>query len=305
MSHNETSDRLDNTTVCLPVVHGSVAFYLGKKVADEFQTHQWTLYLRGPNNEDLSCCISKVIFQLHPSFAQPVRELTSPPFEVSEKGWGEFEAQIRIVWNDTNEQSVTLNHFIKLYPPPKSGQDAVVPTLTEPDVPVVSESYDEIVFTDPTESFFRKLQSVSNAPTIHYSEEKHFPSYSDGESMQALLAAQEFLRHELQSAKQRFELAQADLQAVEEELLNTEIDSSQQVSFSMPPPSTNVAGGVGSAKTTSRPVSTGSGKTKKNPSSAPGQGNSKKAKASQGQTAAPKSSGNSYVPVARVQSSSR
>jgi YEATS family len=99
------STRLDRTTVCLPIVHGSVAFYLGKKAENknEFQSHQWTLYLRGPNNEDLSHCIEKVVFQLHPSFAQPIREYTQPPYEVTEKGWGEFDAQIRIHWKDPSE----------------------------------------------------------------------------------------------------------------------------------------------------------------------------------------------------------
>jgi YEATS domain-containing protein 4 len=71
--------RLEKTTACLPIVYGSVAFYLGKK-AGEYQTHQWTLYLRGPNgDEDLSPVISKVVFQLHASFAQPTRELSEPP----------------------------------------------------------------------------------------------------------------------------------------------------------------------------------------------------------------------------------
>jgi YEATS domain-containing protein 4 len=96
--------RLEHTVACVPVVAGSVAFYLGKK-ADEHNTHQWTLYLRGPNHEDLSACIEKVVFQLHASFAQPLRELTAPPYEVTERGWGEFEAQIRIFWKDPNEQS--------------------------------------------------------------------------------------------------------------------------------------------------------------------------------------------------------
>ncbi len=103
--------RLPNTTACLPIVYGSVAFYLGKK-ADEYQTHEWTLYLRGPNNEDLSCAISKVVFQLHPSFQQPVRELTAPPFEVTERGWGEFDSQIRIVWKDPTEKEILVRSCI-------------------------------------------------------------------------------------------------------------------------------------------------------------------------------------------------
>jgi YEATS domain-containing protein 4 len=101
------NSRLSNTTACLPIVYGSVAVYLGKK-ADEFSTHKWSLYLRGPNDEDLSFSIAKVIFQLHPSFAQPVRELVSPPFEVTERGWGEFEAQIRILWKDPDEKPTVV-----------------------------------------------------------------------------------------------------------------------------------------------------------------------------------------------------
>jgi len=58
-----------------------------------------------------------VVFQLHPSFPQPTRELTEPPFEVTETGWGEFEASIRIVWKEiADERSTILTHGIRLYP---------------------------------------------------------------------------------------------------------------------------------------------------------------------------------------------
>eukprot|EP00980_Cylindrotheca_fusiformis_P000600 scaffold154_cov129-Cylindrotheca_fusiformis.AAC.17 len=100
-------NRLSKTTAFLPIVYGSIAFYLGKK-ADEFQTHEWTLFVRGPNHEDISPAVSKMVFQLHASFAQPVRELTQAPFEVTERGWGEFEAQIRIVWKDPTEKPTVV-----------------------------------------------------------------------------------------------------------------------------------------------------------------------------------------------------
>lgn len=114
------STRLDRTTICLPIVHGSVSFYLGKKAENknEFQSHQWTLYLRGSNNEDLSHCIEKVVFQLHPSFAQPIREYTQPPYEVTEKGWGEFEAQIRIYWKDPSETMTMVSDLFSLLTQP-------------------------------------------------------------------------------------------------------------------------------------------------------------------------------------------
>ena len=100
--------RLDNTTTCLPIAFGSIAFYLGPN-ANEYQTHRWTLYVRSPDkNFDLSKAISKVVFQLHPSFPQPTRELTEPPFEVTEMGWGEFEASIRIIWKEEAEERATI-----------------------------------------------------------------------------------------------------------------------------------------------------------------------------------------------------
>ncbi len=39
------------------------------------------------------------------------------PFEVSECGWGEFDAGIRIYFRDPQEQPVDLVHTIKLYSP--------------------------------------------------------------------------------------------------------------------------------------------------------------------------------------------
>ena len=168
--------RLRNTTASLPIVYGSIAFFLGKK-ADELQTHEWTLFLRGPNQHEdhlNSLVISKVVFQLHPSFAQPTRELTEPPYEVTERGWGEFEAQIRIHWKDPSEQTTIVNHTIKLYPqgtPPSSGSgksDLVQQTMEKP---VLAETYDEVVFTDPTESFFRSLAQITAVPRDASAEE--------------------------------------------------------------------------------------------------------------------------------------
>jgi len=220
--------RLDNTTASLPIVSGSVAFYLGKK-ADEYQTHEWTLYLRGPRNEDLSVAIAKVIFHLHPSFAQSVRELTEPPYEVTERGWGEFEAQIKIEWKDPTEHmtmvsagswihcdliSLQMSQPIKLYP-------AGAPPNTEPSdpgTPVVYEIYDEVVFTDPTESFFQQLQKVARAPVIKYTHELHFPEYDDKEDMKALLEAKQFLEEELTLAKERLKQVDGDLMEVDEAL---------------------------------------------------------------------------------------
>ena len=45
----------------------------------------------------------------------PFRIVSKPPYEVSETGWGEFEIQIRIYFNDLTEKPVTLYHGLKLF----------------------------------------------------------------------------------------------------------------------------------------------------------------------------------------------
>ena len=43
------------------------------------------------------------------------------PYEVMEKGWGEFEAFIDLTFRDPSERPVELRHFIKLFHGPVPG----------------------------------------------------------------------------------------------------------------------------------------------------------------------------------------
>lgn len=149
--------RLKDVEISVPIVSGTVAFYLGRK-ASESQSHKWTVYVRGATNEDIAVVVKRVVFQLHPSFNNPMRVVESPPFEVSECGWGEFEIGISIFFhNDACEKQLDLFHFLKLYPEEESG-----PQSTKK--PVVMESYNEIVFPDPFEGFFAR---VHNHPAVN------------------------------------------------------------------------------------------------------------------------------------------
>lgn len=236
-SQNES--RLTNTTICVPIVYGSIAFALPK--VQEYHTHQWTLYIRSPQSEDLSRGIAKVVFHLHPSFPQPVRELTAPPFEVTEKGWGEFEASIRIVWRDVGEKATVLTHLIKLYPPvdPKAPPKAVLdPSKVPP--PVISEFYDEVVFTDPTPTFHRQLLSYSandmpKVESLEPSVQKHLTTYSDESDFKTLLEAQAFLQKELESTKARIAVAD-DSRAALDEALSKVAGKAKVIASQTPPP---------------------------------------------------------------------
>ncbi|KAH9607250.1 hypothetical protein KSS87_022159 [Heliosperma pusillum] len=108
-------------------------------------------------NNPTSTLDSTVVFQLHPSFNNPVRVIESPPFELSECGWGEFEIAISLYFHaDVCEKKLDLFHQLKLYPKEDAG-----PQSTKR--PVVMESYDEVVFPDPTETF---LSRVQNHPAV-------------------------------------------------------------------------------------------------------------------------------------------
>ncbi|KAK9286406.1 hypothetical protein L1049_014802 [Liquidambar formosana] len=146
------SKRLKDVEISVPMVYGSIAFWLGKK-ASEYQSHKWTVYVRGATNEDLSVVVKRAVFQLHSSFNSPTRVLESPPFEVSESGWGEFEIAITLYFhNDVCDKPLNLYHHLKLYPEDESG-----PMSTKK--PVVMESYDEVVFSEPSEGFLARVQN--------------------------------------------------------------------------------------------------------------------------------------------------
>ncbi|KAG6489058.1 transcription initiation factor TFIID subunit 14b-like [Zingiber officinale] len=148
----DETKKLKDVEISFPVVYGTMAFWLGKK-ASEYNSHKWTVYVRSATNEDLSVIIKRAVFQLHPSFNNPTRVVDSPPFELSESGWGEFEIAIKLFFHsDVCDKQLELYHQLKLFPEEESG-----PQSTKK--PVVAESYDEIVFYEPTKSFFARVQN--------------------------------------------------------------------------------------------------------------------------------------------------
>ncbi|GFP88995.1 transcription initiation factor TFIID subunit 14b [Phtheirospermum japonicum] len=147
-----SAKKLKDSEICIPIVYGNTAFWLGKK-ASEYQSHKWTVYVRGATNEDLGVAVKRAVFQLHSSFNNPTRVVDSPPFEVSESGWGEFEIAITLHFhNDVSDKPLHLYHHLKLYPEEEAG-----PLSTKK--PVVVESYDEIVLSEPSEAFFARVQN--------------------------------------------------------------------------------------------------------------------------------------------------
>jgi len=125
-------------------------------------THQWSVYVKGVDNEDISYWLKKVQFKLHETYTNSLRTVEAPPFEVTETGWGEFEVQIKLYFvPEANEKAQTLWHALKLHPygPDAEGQ-------RERKEAVVSQNYEEIIFNEPVEPFYELLTSgASPQPT--------------------------------------------------------------------------------------------------------------------------------------------
>lgn len=116
-------------------------------------THQWRVYVKGVNDEDISYWLKKVQFKLHETYAQNVRTVEQPPFEIIETGWGEFEIQIKLYFiPESTEKPQTLWHSLKLHP---YGHDAE--GKKERREVVLSQNYEEVVFNEPVEQFYDLL----------------------------------------------------------------------------------------------------------------------------------------------------
>jgi len=173
-----TEDEVGGKAPHCPIVYGSISFWLGNTKAGSASehTHRWSLYVRGADGRDISYCIDKVVFTLHPTIPNNVREVTTHPFEVTETGWGEFEAMISVHFKDFTPPKllgkkefrpppIHFAHTLKLY------QGSQTPTSSAVGKPVVSEFYDELVFNqisdwagvDPLDAKTRGFELTSGA----------------------------------------------------------------------------------------------------------------------------------------------
>lgn len=123
-------------------------------------THRWRVFVEGVNGEDISYWLKKVQFKLHETYAQALRTVEQPPFEVTETGWGEFEIQVKLYFvPESTEKPQTLWHGLKLHP---YGPDAE--EQKEKRLPILSRNYEEVVFNEPVETMYELLTGGAPAP---------------------------------------------------------------------------------------------------------------------------------------------
>lgn len=183
-----------------PIVYGNVARYLGA-TREDGHTHEWTVYLKSYTNEDMSSYIKKVAFKLHDSYAEPNRICLEPPYKVTESGWGEFEVIIKIHFFEPNhDRAVTIYHPLKLFNPH--------PVITDY---LVSESYDELIFAEPSPMMYdRLLKAHPLPPQAQEPVETDFEA-KKSRTIVSIMAAKSKIRTEIEELRKRIEVVKEDV----------------------------------------------------------------------------------------------
>lgn len=117
-------------------------------------THRWRIFVRPITPaHNITHWLRRVQFKLHDTYANSIRMIESPPFEVEETGWGEFEVAIKFYFvAESGEKPQTLWHALKLHP----WQGDVEKQKRERTM-VRSVCYEEVVFSEPYEAFYDVL----------------------------------------------------------------------------------------------------------------------------------------------------
>ncbi|XP_017276017.1 protein ENL [Kryptolebias marmoratus] len=117
---------------------------LKKKVTSEGFTHDWMVFVRGPETGDIQHFVEKVVFRLHESFPKPKRVCKEPPYKVEESGYAGFLMPIEVYFKNKEEpKRVCFNYdlFLNL----------------EGNPPVNHLRCEKLTFNNPTKEFRRKL----------------------------------------------------------------------------------------------------------------------------------------------------
>lgn len=146
--------RVRGVQVHRPFVYGTEAIPFDPenrpKDAPPDHTHKWKVFVRGVNNQDISYWLRKVQFKLHDTYANSVRMIESPPFEVEETGWGEFEIAIKFYFvPESTEKPQQIWHGLKLHP-----YHGNIEQQKRDRSMISSVCYEEVLFNEPVEAFY-------------------------------------------------------------------------------------------------------------------------------------------------------
>ncbi|XP_049609297.1 protein AF-9 [Syngnathus scovelli] len=115
-----------------------------RKPTVEGFTHDWMVFVRGPEHSNIQHFVEKVVFHLHESFPKPKRVCKDPPYKVEESGYAGFILPIEVYFRNKEEpKKVRFDYDLFLH--------------LEGHPPVNHLRCEKLTFNNPTEEFRRKL----------------------------------------------------------------------------------------------------------------------------------------------------
>ncbi|KAH8801602.1 yeats family-domain-containing protein [Xylogone sp. PMI_703] len=103
-----------------------------------FPMKEWNIeifLLDEQGNEKPANCFTKAVYNLHPSFVNPVQTFTEPPFRCQNEGWGEFDMSIDLYTTEKGGKS-TLLHDLNFAKPRYESKQVV--TFKNPSAALVN-----------------------------------------------------------------------------------------------------------------------------------------------------------------------
>uniref|UniRef100_A0A3P8SR70 MLLT3 super elongation complex subunit n=1 Tax=Amphiprion percula TaxID=161767 RepID=A0A3P8SR70_AMPPE len=125
-----------------------------KKPTVEGFTHDWMVFVRGPEHSNIQHFVEKVVFHLHESFPKPKRVCKDPPYKVEESGYAGFILPIEVYFRNKEEpKKVRFDYDLFLH--------------LEGHPPVNHLRCEKLTFNNPTEEFRRKLLKAGGQRDPH------------------------------------------------------------------------------------------------------------------------------------------
>uniref|UniRef100_H2M9M9 MLLT3 super elongation complex subunit n=1 Tax=Oryzias latipes TaxID=8090 RepID=H2M9M9_ORYLA len=125
-----------------------------KKPTAEGFTHDWMVFVRGPDHCNIQHFVEKVVFHLHESFPKPKRVCKDPPYKVEESGYAGFILPIEVYFKSKEEpKKVRFDYDLFLH--------------LDGHPPVNHLRCEKLTFNNPTEEFRRKLLKAGGVRTLN------------------------------------------------------------------------------------------------------------------------------------------
>ncbi|XP_024290537.1 protein AF-9 isoform X1 [Oncorhynchus tshawytscha] len=132
-----------------------------KKPTVEGFTHDWMVFVRGPEHSNIQHFVEKVVFHLHESFPRPKRVCKDPPYKVEESGYAGFILPIEVYFRNK------MSHCTSQEEPKKVRFDYDLFLHLDGHPPVNHLRCEKLTFNNPTEEFRRKLLKAGGQRDPH------------------------------------------------------------------------------------------------------------------------------------------